>query len=100
MFNQSLVVRERRVLECLRSTNQKTLKEVTTEYNKRYPPSCINKKIGIKVEERDIQSTLSDLVEQQLVSKQLLSYYDRPLRVPTNYFTLTSKGIQALKGKG
>lgn len=93
-------MRERRILECLRSTNQKTLKEIVAEYNKRYPPSWINQKIGIKVGEQNVLATLGDLIDQKLVSKQLLSYYDRPLRVPTNYYTLTPKGIQALKGKG
>ena len=93
-------IRERRVLECLWSANQMTLEEITTEYNKRYPPSWINKKIGIKVGEQNILATLGDLVEQKFVSRQLLNYYDCAILIPTNYYTLTQKGIQAKGGKG
>ncbi|MFZ2252955.1 MAG: hypothetical protein WAW13_02135 [Minisyncoccia bacterium] len=96
MVHPPLGMRERRVLECLRSINQKTLNEITAEYNQRYPPSWINKTLGIKVGKEGIRLALMGLIDRDAVSRQLLSYYDRPLRVPTYFYCLTPKGIQEL----
>ena len=96
MVHPPLGMHERRVLECLRSINQKTLKEITAEYNRKYPPSWINRKIGIKVKEQEIKPILDRLVLWEVVGKQLLSFYDRPLHVPKHFYFLLPLGIQEL----
>lgn len=100
---------ERRVLECFRSYtrksppdfsyNHKSLAEITKLYNQLYPPSKVDTMIGIKIGERKILMTLKSLIAQNLVRKELLSFTDRPLRVPENFYCLTAEGLSRLSAK-
>lgn len=97
-------IQVRRVLECFRNSKRESfgrfsLKEVTTEFNQRYPPSLVNKIIGIKVAEQDILQILNFLVSQKLLEKQLFSFTDQPLPASEQMYALTQEGTRRVVKK-
>jgi hypothetical protein len=92
-------LRVSRVLGCLCDMRRKTLKEVTGEYNRRYPPSRIHKVIGIETRTQHIYPILKFLIAQGLVTKELFSFTDRPLITPEHLYFLTQEGIRYVGAK-
>lgn len=97
-------IQVRRVLECFRNSKRESfgrfsLKEISIEFNQRYPPSLVNKIIGIKVDERDILRILNFLVSQKLLEKQLYSFTDQPLSVSVQMYALTQEGTRRVVRK-
>ncbi len=84
----------RRVLGCLRGHKQKSCTEITLEYNQKYPPFYLPKKLGLKVPEWKILEILGFLIVEKLVVSQILSFTDEPVLDSQKHYALTQKGFE------
>lgn len=84
-----------RVIKCLLSTPQSnSLSEVTTLFNKRYPPSFILKLAGVSTSQKEILKCLKVLEENKLVRWDVFSFTNKVLTKSEKYYSLTQKGMQ------
>ena len=84
-----------------RETNEfrgsKSLREVTTAYNKYYPPGIFGKIVGTHLSEIEIQAILNFLIAEDLVVRELLSFTDRYLKTPELHYRQSPAGIQHMR---
>lgn len=101
-------IRVRRVLSTLARSQSienrefggsKSLDEMTQSYNKYYPPGIIGKIVGSRMLKADMKSILDFLVEEGLVSRELLSFTDQYLRAPELYYHVNQAGIRYMRGR-
>lgn len=86
----------RGVLIILNGATWFSLQSVTSEYNKKYPPSLVGRMIGFKVNEREIESVLRQHMVSGYVRSELFSFTDVTHDPPLMRYRLTQAGIQYL----
>jgi DNA-binding PadR family transcriptional regulator len=84
----------RRVTHCLADMRRRSLAEVTSEYNRKYPPGFT----FFTMSEVEVKRILDSLVVHGYVRFEVLTFTNEPI-APTKFYTLTSSGIQNLNRK-
>lgn len=80
-------------------SGSKSLKELTSAYNKYYPPGIFKKIVGSRMSEVEMKTILDFLIAENLVSKELLSFTDQYLTTPELHYHLNTAGLHHVHKK-
>ena len=84
----------KRALTCLGDFKSRTLEEVTTEYNKIYPPGFRL----FKITGDTIRNILNFLVHEELITFEVFTFWSEPIPL-TKLYVITNAGFQHLNAK-
>ncbi len=79
------------------SSERQTIEEIREIYLRRFPPSFLERKLGLSTSQEKIQKALAVLLERGLITRELTRFKEgKPLNVDTPVYFINSAGTQAL----